>query len=227
MSGPAEALQARIGWRFSDPDLLRRALTHSSFGEGKGARRNNERLEFLGDRVLNLLAARRLCEAFPDEAEGGLAPRLNQLVRRETCARVARRIGLDDAIHMAESEARAGGRNKTSILGDACEALLGALFLDGGLDAASAFFDEFWASEFDAVRTAPQDPKTRLQEWALGRGLGTPTYATLSQTGPDHKPHFVVEARIDGGASAQGEGESKQGAERAAAAALFQREARS
>jgi ribonuclease-3 len=217
---PVSDLESRIGWRFSNRELLRRALTHSSFGDGKGARINYERLEFLGDRVLNLLAAQRLCVLFPAEAEGGLAPRLNQLVRRETCARVARRAGLDAVLYMAESEARAGGRNKDSILGDACEALLGALYLDGGLLAAEAFFERYWSEEMAQVQTAPQDPKTRLQEWALARALGTPVYALVSQTGPDHKPRFVVEARL-GERAATGEGDSKQAAERAAASALY------
>lgn len=213
-------LESRIGWRFAGRDLLRRALTHSSYGDGKGARVNYERLEFLGDRVLNLLTAQRLFELFPKEAEGGLAPRLNQLVRKETCARVARRAGLDEALIMAESEARAGGRNKDSILADACEALLGALYLDGGLPAARAFYNRFWTEEIEQVRTAPQDPKTRLQEWSLARGQGTPAYSLVSRTGPDHRPHFVVEARL-GERAAQGEGDSKQSAERAAAAALY------
>ncbi len=217
---PAGELEVRIGWRFAGRDLLLQALTHSSFGDGKGAQQSYERLEFLGDRVLNLLAAERLSAEFPDETEGGLAPRLNQLVRRETCARVARRAGLDAALLMADSEARAGGRNKDSILGDACEALIGALYLDGGLPAAAGFFDRFWPEEIEAVRTAPQDPKTRLQEWSLARGLGVPAYEVVARSGPDHRPVFTVEARL-GQRAAPGEGEFKQAAERAAAAALY------
>lgn len=223
MSNDAAAdLESRIGWRFSDRELLRLALTHSSYGDGKSKRGNYERLEFLGDRVLNLIAAQRLTVLYPDEREGGLALRLNQLVRRETCARAARRAGLGEALLMAPSEAKGGGRDKDSILGDACEALLGALFLDGGLAAAEAFFDRFWEGEMDSVRTAPQDPKTKLQEWSLARGLGVPVYALVSQTGPDHKPVFAVEARVEGGRAARGEGESKQAAERAAAATLYE-----
>lgn len=221
MSDPLGDIEARISWRFSDPELLRLALTHSSLGDGKSGRGNYERLEFLGDRVLNLIAAQKLTALYPDEKEGGLALRLNQLVRRETCARAARRAGLGDALMMAPSEAKGGGRDKDSILGDACEALLGALYLDGGLKPAEAFFDRFWADEMDGVRTAPQDPKTKLQEWSLGRGLGVPVYTLVSQTGPDHRPIFAVEARIEGGRAATGDGESKQAAERAAAAALY------
>lgn len=223
-ASPADALEARIGRRFADRELLRLALTHPSFGDGRGERRNYERLEFLGDRVLNLMAATYLCDAFPNEAEGGLAPRLNHLVRKETCARAAKRAGLDSALRMAEAEARAGGREKDSILGDACEALIGALYLDAGLEAAQGFFDRFWAEEMDGVRTAPRDPKTALQEWSLARGLGVPTYETVGRSGPDHEPVFEVEARLDGLAPERGQGGSKQAAERAAAAALHRRE---
>lgn len=221
----SDLLEERIDYRFSDQKLLERALTHGSFNEGRPHTVDYQRLEFLGDRVLGLLAAERL---FADHAkldEGGLAIRLNALVRKEACARAARRMELGGALRMSLAEDAAGGRDKTRILGDACEALLGALYVDGGLEAAAAVFERFWADEFERKNSGERDPKTRLQEWAQSRGLPAPKYKVIAQTGPDHRPSFVIEATINGLAPQRGEGGSRRTAERAAAHALLQREA--
>ena len=217
-------LEKAVGYRFKDRDILLLALTHASFGDGAAGQTDNQRLEFLGDRVLNLLTAEKLYEIFSGVDEGGLAPRLNALVRKETCARVAREIGLGDFLRLSKSEHKTGGRDKDSILGDACEALLGAIYIDGGVDAARDFFDAFWKKELKAVVKKPKDPKTLLQEWALARGLGVPDYKTVGRSGPDHAPKFKVEVSIEGIDPERGKGDSKRAAERAAAAALFERE---
>ncbi|MCG8440523.1 MAG: ribonuclease III [Caulobacterales bacterium] len=218
------ALEERIGYAFRDRELLARALTHASHGDGRKTARDYERLEFLGDRVLGLIIARRLFERFDDMDEGGLAPRLNALVRKEACARVARRIALGEAVRMSRSEEKAGGRDKESILGDACEALLAAIYLDGGLRRAQTFVTRFWAEEFAALKAKPKDPKTKLQEWAQARRAPTPRYEVTGREGPDHRPRFEVEAVVEGLAPARGEGASRRAAERAAAAAFLARE---
>ncbi len=223
-----DQLEHRLSHPFRDRSLLTRALTHASHGDGRAREANNERLEFLGDRVLGLLAAEALFARFAGVDEGGLAPRLNALVRQETCARAARRADLGPALRMARAEADRGGRDKDSILGDACEAVIGALYLDGGLEAARAFFERYWAEELDGLVERPKDPKSALQEWAAARKLAAPVYALVARSGPDHRPQFTVSARLTladaaGEAAAEGEGGSKQAAERAAAAALLAR----
>ncbi len=224
-----DQLEPRLGHRFGDRALLTRALTHASHGDGRQREANNERLEFLGDRVLGLLAAEALFARFVGVDEGGLAPRLNALVRQETCARAARRADLGPALRMARAEAERGGRDKDSILGDACEAVIGALYLDGGLEAARAFFERYWAEELDGLVERPKDPKSALQEWAAAHKLEAPLYALVARSGPDHRPQFTVRVRLAGlegaaeTAEAEGEGGSKQAAERAAAAALLAR----
>ncbi len=221
-----DALESRIGWLFQDRGLLERALTHSSYGDGARQSADNERLEFLGDRVLGLLAARTLFDRFDDVPEGELAPRLNALVRKETCARVARAAGLGEALRLSPAEEKSGGREKDSILGDAAEALFGALYLDGGVTAARSFFDAYWDKELEQVEDKPKDPKTRLQEWALANGYGVPSYRVAARLGPDHQPVFTVEAVLEGVSPEEGKGGSKQEAERNAAAALYARETR-
>ncbi|WP_019961687.1 ribonuclease III [Woodsholea maritima] len=224
MSGRLELFQARIGYTFADQDLLERALTHASYGDGRQRAQSNERLEFLGDRVLGLIAAERLHEAFESMNEGGLAQRLNALVRKEACARVARLIGLGEALRLSKAEERLGGRDKTSILGDACEAIIGALYLDGGLDQAKVFFDTFWAEEFEAQKGRKKDAKSHLQEWAAKQGFGVPIYEDVSRKGPDHRPIFVVRVSVPGYTPVEAEGGSKQDAQRAAAAGLLEQE---
>lgn len=218
----AEALAERIGHRFADPELLRRALTHAS-ARAKG-RDNNERMEFLGDRVLGLIIAEMLFERFPGEAEGHLARRLNAMVRQETCADVARVIGIPDAIRTAPNEPAGKLTQNTSVLGDACEALIAAIYLDGGLDAARAFIVAQWADRIGEVTASERDPKTALQEWALGRGISVPDYVEISRTGPDHDPEFIIEVRVAGHAPATAQGKSKRDASRGAAFAFLKRE---
>ncbi|MDB5460743.1 MAG: ribonuclease [Caulobacteraceae bacterium] len=219
------ALERRLGLAFSDQELLERALTHSSVGDGAKRVSDNERLEFVGDRVLGLLAAERLAELYPQSSEGDLAPRLNALVSRKTCAVVARGIDLGAALRLSPAETKAGGRDKDSILAGACEALMAALYQEGGLPAARRFFLEQWADpirELGAPR--PLDPKTALQEWAQGQGKPLPAYAVVERKGPDHAPTFTVEALVAGLTPARAQGRSRQEAEKAAAQALLQRE---
>jgi ribonuclease-3 len=224
-------LEGQLGHAFADPALLERALTHASVGEGaKGPRRgrvrDNERLEFLGDRVLGLLTAETLTERFPDASEGELAPRLNALVSREACARVARRIGLGPALRLAPFESKGGGREKGSILAGACEAVMAALYLDGGLDAARAFFARAWADEIEGLPALGQalEVKLALQQWAQKAGKPLPAYRVVARDGPDHAPTFTVEVSVEGAEPATGVGSSRQAAEKAAAQALWDRE---
>ena len=219
------ALERRLGLVFSDQALLDRALTHSSVGDGSKRVSDNERLEFVGDRVLGLLAAERLAELYPKSDEGDLAPRLNALVSRKACAVVARNLDLGAALRLSPAETKAGGRDKDSILAGACEALMAALYQEGGLAAARTFFLAQWADQIqDLGLPRPQDPKTALQEWAQGKGKPLPAYAVVQRTGPDHAPLFTVEAQVQGLEPARAQGRSRQDAEKAAAQALLQRE---
>ncbi|HAH11907.1 MAG TPA: ribonuclease III [Alphaproteobacteria bacterium] len=213
-----ERLAPSLGYQFQDASLLVQALRHASAG---GA--NNERLEFLGDRILGLIVADMILAAHPEETEGGLAPRFNALVRLETCAQVAIEAGLDQLIEMSPSEERSGGRAKPAILGDACEAVIGALFRDGGLEAARTFVERYWRDKLASVSGDMRDPKSTLQEWAQGRALGTPVYRLLGKTGPDHAPMFSVEAFISDARRATGEGNSRRVAEQDAARRLYAR----
>ncbi|MBW3559740.1 MAG: ribonuclease III [Proteobacteria bacterium] len=221
------ALEARIGYQFTDRDLLERALTHASVGEGARRVRDNERLEFLGDRVLGLLAAEHVTDSYPSVREGQLNTKLVGLVNKGACARVARRIGLGPALRLAPGETKTGGREKDTILGDACEALLGAVYLDGGMDAARALFAREWAEEFAALdEPRVSDPKSQLQQWALQVKRQLPIYRVVERSGPDHAPAFTVEVRVDHLEPAMADGKSRQEAEKAAALALLQREGR-
>lgn len=213
------ALEAALGHRFSDPSLLRRALTHASATPDGGP--DNERMEFLGDRVLGLVVADALVATYPSAAEGELAPRLNRLVRRETCAAVARTLDLGAHLMLAPAEAAQGGRDKTAILGNAMEAVIAALYMDGGLEAARRFVLAAWASQFETVATVPRDAKTQLQEELHARGLEPPAYRVTRRSGPDHAPVFEVAADAGAAGTAQGTGASKRAAEQAAAAALL------
>jgi ribonuclease-3 len=174
--------------------------------------------------VLGLAMARALIEAYPEDAEGELARRFNQLVKREACAAVARDIGLGDHLILSDSEAHSGGRAKDTILADAMEALLGAIFIDAGYDKASAVVTKLWAPSLAALPPSSVDPKSALQEWAQGRGLPLPRYVETQRSGPDHAPSFVSEVRITGCKPAQGAGASKRAAEQAAATAMLVRE---
>jgi ribonuclease-3 len=221
------ALEARLGRAFDDRELLERALTHASVGEGSRRVRDNERLEFLGDRVLGLLAAEHVTETYREVREGQLNVKLVGLVNKGACARVARRLGLGPALRLAPGETKTGGREKDTILGDACEALLGAVYLDGGLDAARELFAREWVEEIAALdEPRVADPKSQLQQWALQAKRQLPIYRVVDRTGPDHAPAFLVEVRVDHLPPATAEGKSRQEAEKAAALAMLQREGR-
>jgi ribonuclease-3 len=217
-------LEQRIGHSFIDRDLLERALTHASVGDGARAVSHYERLEFLGDRVLNLLAAETLMDQDAEAREGEMSRRLAALVNYQACARVARAIGLPPALRFSASASKVGARDLDSVLGDACEALIGAIYLDAGLATAGDFFRRFWAEELLGLDEAlVRDPKTRLQEWAQGRGLALPAYRLVGREGPDHAPSFTVEAFIQGFDPERAQGRSKQEAEKAAALAMLTR----
>jgi len=185
--------------------------------------RNYERLEFLGDRVLGLVIADLLWRQYATEPEGDLTRRLAQLVRRDTLAKVAATIGLDRFLHLSPAEAAAGAAQNPAILADACEALIAAVYLDGGLAAAFAFVERFWIPLIGAMQAPPRDPKTVLQEWTQARGLGLPAYQLTATGGPDHARHFTVAARVAGFDEATATASSKRAAETAAAALLLQR----
>jgi ribonuclease-3 len=214
--GMAEAA-ARLGHDFRDPGLLIEALTHPSVG----SRVQNQRLEFLGDRVLGLVIAEALLADDPEANEGALAPRLNALVRRETCAEVAAGVDLGAALRLGRSEMLSGGRRKVALLADAMEAVIAAVYLDGGLAAARAMILRLWGPRIAAARGEGQDAKTALQEWAQARGMAPPDYLDLDRAGPDHAPVFSVEARLADGRSATASAPSKRAAQQAAAAALL------
>lgn len=215
-----DEMAERLGHRFNRRDLLAEALTHPS--AGSPARPDNQRLEFVGDRVLGLVIAEALLKAYQDETEGSLAPRLNALVRRETLAEVAVEIDLGPCLHLGRSENTSGGRRKAAILADAMEAIIAALYLDAGLEVARTFILCHWQRRIDAPAEAPMDAKTRLQEWAQGQGMAPPSYEIKQRTGPDHAPTFTIEARVSSGATALGKAGSRKGAEQLAAAALIE-----
>jgi ribonuclease III len=218
-------LEKALGHRFKNQQLIEIALTHASMRGGKPQHSDNERLEFIGDRVLGLVIAEALSEKFPSASEGELARRYNRLVRGEACARVARAVAIGDYLILSESEAGSGGRAKGTILADAMEAVLGAIFLDGGFEPARTVVRRLWAGLDDhATTSAGPDAKSALQEWAQGRGLALPEYVEISRKGPDHAPRFTSEVRITGCAPARGEGASKRAAEQAAARMLLERE---
>ena len=212
-----------LGHDFADPGLLSRALTHGSVPRRRrGAGDDYQRLEFVGDRVLGLIIAERLYRDFPEEREGALAKRFAMLVRREALAEVAGRIGLGPHITISKSEAEVGGRENPAILADCCEALIGALFLDGGLEPARRFVEAQWRTLIEADLRPPEEAKTALQEWAQARGLALPVYREVEREGPDHDPTFTVEVGVQGQAPTRGSGRSKRLAEQAAAARLLE-----
>jgi ribonuclease-3 len=211
-------LEHRIGYSFKDRDLLERALTHASVGDGAKAVRHNERLEFLGDRVLNLCAAERLMALDGEAREGEMSRLLASLVNYHACARAARRCGLPDAMRLSASATKVGARKSDAVIGDACEALIAALYIDGGLETARAFFTSFWAEEFERLdEPRSKDSKTQLQEWAQGLGLPLPAYEVISRTGKAHEPCFTVSVTVEGFPPEQAQGRSRQDAEKAAA----------
>jgi ribonuclease-3 len=215
-------LERRLGHRFADRALLERALTHASVGKGAA---DNERLEFLGDRVLALIVAEALLASDPAAEAGPLSKRLHVLVSRDACAEVGRGLGIGPALRLPGGETRRGARDQARFLADACEALIGALFLDAGLEAARERVLAAWAELIETPHDERSaNPKSRLQEWAAAAGRGAPAYRLISREGPDHAPSFTIEVEIAGGPPARASAGSRQAAEKAAALALLQRE---
>ncbi|WP_400083555.1 ribonuclease III [Yoonia sp. R78084] len=221
LSAELSAFSRRLGYSFQTPELLIRAVTHSSIVSPH--RDDNQRLEFLGDRVLGLVMAEALLVADPAAPEGLLAPRYNALVRREACADVARQIDLGAVLKLGRSEMKSGGRRKEALLADAMEAVIAAIYQDGGFDAARAAILRLWGARITNVADDARDAKTALQEWAQARGEVPPQYIEVGRTGPDHQPVFTIEVRLASGASEQATAGSKRQAEQAAASALLQK----
>lgn len=213
-------IETIIGYNFRDKRLCELALTHRSLARDTRDV-NNQRLEFLGDAVLGMLIAEMLYQRFPQEAEGDLSKRLVSLVNGEQLAVIAQAMQLGDYLRLSAGEEEQGGRTNPSNLEDACEALLGAVYLDGGIEAARGVVVRFWQAHAEAMQAPPKDPKTTLQEWAQARGLDLPEYVVISADGPSHAPHFVIEVRVSGRESVRGEAGTKRMAERLAASAML------
>ena len=211
-------LESCLGHTFKDTDLLRRALTHASASTTD----SNERLEFLGDRVLGLVIAEQLHRLYPGDPEGILALKLNALVRSEACAQAAEKAGLGEHLILANSEIASGGRKKAAILAGACEAVIAALYLDGGFAVARDFIERYWQEQYAGLSRDMRDAKTALQEWAQAKkGGAAPVYRLIKREGPDHAPRFLIEVSVAGQTPATGEGSSKREAEQAAAQAML------
>ena len=221
LSAELAAFCARLGHSFAQPALLVQSVTHGSMSSPH--RDDNQRLEFLGDRVLGLVMAEALLSADPLAAEGLIAPRYNALVRRETCADVAREMELGTVLKLGRSEMQSGGRRKEALLADAMEAVIAAVYLDAGFDAARAVVLRHWARRIAQVDADARDAKTALQEWAQARGEVPPEYIELAREGPDHQPLFTIQVRLASGPTEQAVAGSKRQAEQAAAAALLQK----
>ncbi len=221
LSAELKAFEDRLGHRFEQPALLVRAVTHSSMASP--TRDDNQRLEFLGDRVLGLVMAEALLERDRAAEEGLLAPRFNALVRKEACADVAREIALGDVLKLGRSEMLSGGRRKQALLGDAMEAVIAAVYRDAGFDVAKAVVLRLWGKRIDSVKEDARDAKTALQEWAQARGQTPPAYVETGRSGPDHEPQFTIEARLQNGEVETATAGSKRQAEQAAAKALLAR----
>ena len=223
-NGKLQELQKELNHRFADLDLLDLALAHASINNhDRPAKLSNERLEFLGDRVLGLLVADMLYKRFPGENEGALARRHAALVRRDALASVADLIGLGEFIRMSRGESEGGGRRNAGVLANTCEAVIGAAYLDGGLAAAIEFVDRYWRPLMDKEISPPKDPKTELQEWVQGKGQGLPQYREIGRRGPPHAPVFSVEVVVTGMQAVTATGATKRIAEQAAADAMLAR----
>lgn len=221
LSADLKAFEARIGHRFARPELLVRALTHGSVSSP--TRADNQRLEFLGDRVLGLVMAEALLLDDKGATEGQLAPRFNALVRKEACAEVAREVDLGAVLKLGRSEMLSGGRRKQALLGDGMEAVIAAVYRDGGFEAAREMILRLWGKRIQSVEEDARDAKTALQEWAQARRLAPPKYIEVKRSGPDHAPVFTIAARLDNGEAAEATAGSKRQAEQAAAKALLDR----
>ena len=218
MSEIAPFLESLFGRAVTDTKIFERAVTHASVGKD-----SYDRLEFLGDRVLGLVIARWLYERFPNEPEGMMSKRFNTLVSRETCAEVGRALGVPAQIRLGKQAREDRATDSDNVVGDVVEALIGALFLESGLDAAQEFIRSRWADYVDNQKRVPQHPKSALQELAADLSLPPPHYELISRTGAHHAPTFRIRVSVKGGGEAEAEGLSKQDAETAAAAALFEK----
>ena len=221
LSAELKAFQGRIGYDFKQPELLLRAVTHSS--KSSPTREDNQRLEFLGYRVLGLVMSEALLERDKGASEGQLAPRFNALVRKEACADVAKDIDLGAVLKLGRSEQMSGGRRKLALLGDAMEAVIAAVYLDADFETAKAMVLRLWGSRVDSVDADARDPKTALQEWAQARKQTPPSYAEVSRSGPDHAPVFTISVTLQSGESEQATAASKRLAQQAAAKTLLER----
>ncbi|MEO1951613.1 ribonuclease III [Thioclava sp.] len=221
LSAEIKAFEQRLGHKFKRPELLARALTHSSISTP--TRPDNQRLEFLGDRVLGLVMAEALFLGDRAASEGQMAPRFNALVRKEACADIARKIDLGAVLKLGRSEMMTGGRRKLALLGDAMEAVIAAVYLDGGFDAAKVLILRLWEDRLDSVEEDARDPKTALQEWAQARGLPPPRYEIIHREGPDHAPNFTIEVSLENGARETAKAGSKRQGEMTAAKTLLKR----
>ena len=221
LSADIQAFCERLGHQFQTPQYLVEALTHPSVSSP--TRPDNQRLEFLGDRVLGLVMAEALLGADKGASEGKLAPRFNALVRKEACADVARSLDVGAVLRLGRSETMSGGRRKEALLADAMEAVIAAVYLDAGFEAARAVILRSWGKRIDRVEADARDAKTALQEWAQAQGLKPPVYTEISRDGPDHAPIFMIEARLDNGESARAKAPSKRQAEQSAAQDLLAR----
>lgn len=222
MTDALTSLEQRVGHTFSDQTLLQQALTHASrTGMADARTDSNERMEFLGDRVLGIIIADLLYRQFSNEDEGALSRRFTALVRMEALARVAGDIDLAPHLEMSQGEAETGGRDNPALLADACEALIAALYLDGGLETARRFVETHWQELLEEDPTPPKDAKTALQEWTQSKGLGLPEYAVVDQSGPSHAPVFTIAVTVGGQQDQRASGPSKRRAEQDAAAAML------
>ena len=215
------SFEQRLGYEFSNLSLLVEALTHSSIASD--FRKDNQRLEFLGDRVLGLVMAEALLEIDQTAPEGTLAPRFNALVRKETCAEVARQIELGGVLKIGRSEMLSGGRRKDALLGDGMEAVIAAIYKDGGFEIAKKIIINLWGDRIKNVKGDARDAKTMLQEWAQARGQNPPNYEVISRSGPDHAPDFLVKVILASGETSEAMAGSKRQAEQMAAKALLQK----
>ncbi len=219
LAGELKEFCVRLGHQFAQPELLIEATTHSSLSSP--TRADNQRLEFLGDRVLALVIAQALLEKDTQASEGQLAPRFNALVRKEACADVAVQINLGAALKLGRSEMLSGGRKKTAILGDAMEAIIAAVYLDAGFDTVEKLILHLWGERINLAKEDARDPKTTLQEWAQANKMSPPKYVEIGRTGPDHAPVFEIEAQLSSGVSAKASATSKRQAQQMAAAILL------
>ena len=216
------SLERRLGHAFRDRALLVTALTHAS--AVSGTRETYQRLEFLGDRVLGLIVTELLVTAFPKATEGELSLRLADMVRKEACAEVAVALDMGSAIRFGGGKAQRTVLATTNVLADVCEAVIGAIYLDGGMEAARTFVEGSWRERLAAATVPMRNAKAALQEWAQANGHGVPTYAIAAKSGPDHEPRFEVEARVGSLAPSRGQGRTRRDAEQAAATVLLTRE---